>query len=111
METDVMKTLIAAVSLILSASAAMAEAPCQDPVTIPCQKACAVMGAKYVLSMREQSLQANVQVKAVRVGNPLDRGDLAAAQRLASFAGLSLDYIDGLTTQQINGAIAAYCPR
>ena len=106
-----MKTLMAAVTLILSASAAMAEAPCQNPISLPCQKACAVMGAKYVLSIREQNLQTGVQVKAVRAGNPFDRGDLAAAQRLASFAGLSLDYIDGLTMQQINGAIAAYCPR
>jgi hypothetical protein len=51
-----MKTLVAAVTLILSASAAMAEAPCQNPVAPECQKACAVMGAKYVLAMRNQTL-------------------------------------------------------
>jgi hypothetical protein len=36
---------------------------------------------------------------------------LANAQHLSRIAGLSLDYIDGLTMRQVNGAIAAYCPR
>jgi hypothetical protein len=107
-ETDVMKTLVAATALLLSASAAMAEAPCQNPVAPSCQKACAVVGAKYVLAIRERSLQAGAHVQTVRA----DAGEpLASAQHLARLADLSLDYIDGLTVRQINGAIAAYCPR
>lgn len=58
-----MKTLISAVALILSASTAMAEAPCQNPVAPACQKACAVMGAKYILLIRERSLATTVQVQ------------------------------------------------
>jgi len=86
----------------------MADAPCQNPVVPACQKACAVMGAKYVLAMRERTLQAGIRVQTVRA----DAGEpLANAQYLARFAGLSIDYIDGLTVRQINGAIAAYCPR
>jgi hypothetical protein len=103
-----MKTPLAALTLILPVSAAMAEAPCQNPVAPECQKACAVMGAKYVLAMRSRTLQAGVRVQTVRA----DAEDpLANAQRLARFAGLSLDYIDGLTMRQVNGAIAEYCPR
>ena len=44
-----MNPLIPATVLLLSASAAMADAPCENPVAPVCQKACAVMGAKYVL--------------------------------------------------------------
>ena len=46
-----MKILIAALSLALTASAAMAEAQCENPRAEPCRKACAVMGAKFVLSI------------------------------------------------------------
>ena len=107
-----MKTLMAAVTLFLSASAAMAEAPCQNPVAPACQKACAAMGAKYVLSMRQQNLQSHMPVRAIRVGDSEDNaGSLENAERLARLAGLSRDYIDGLTAREISGAIAAYCPR
>jgi hypothetical protein len=102
------KTLISAMVLLLSASAAMAEAPCQNPVATACQKACAVMGAKYVLAMREQNLQAGARIQIVRADA---EKPLASAQHLARFADLSLDYIDGLTVREISGAIAAYCPK
>lgn len=105
-----MRTLLAATALLLSASAAMAEAPCENPAAQICQKACAAMGAKYVLLLRERQLGA--QVQPVRAGDPLDRtGSLENAERLARLAGLSLDYIDGLPAGQISRAIAAYCPR
>jgi hypothetical protein len=45
-----MKPLIPAIALILSASAALADAPCEDPSAQLCQKACAVMAAKFVLA-------------------------------------------------------------
>jgi hypothetical protein len=112
LETDAMKTLIAAVALTLSASAAMAEAPCENPVAQACQKACAVMGAKYVLSVRRKDAQPAARVQAVRVDSAEDNtGSLERAQHLARIAGLSLDYIDGLTLSQSKAAIAAYCPR
>ena len=49
-----MKTLLAAATLILSASAAMAGAPCENPSAELCQKACAVMAAKFVLATHPQ---------------------------------------------------------
>lgn len=104
-ETEIMKTLIAVVALLLSASTAVAEAPCENPVTLACRQGCAVMGAKYVLMMREPNLLTTVRVQTDNVG-PLEN-----AQRLARFAGLSLPYIASLTMQQINGAIAFSCPR
>jgi hypothetical protein len=107
-----MKTLIAAATLILSVSAAMAQAPCEAPRAPACQKACAVMGAKFVLSMRDRSRGTRAPVQAVRMIDPVDSDpSLASAQRLASFAGLSLDYIDALTVQQISRAIVTYCPK
>jgi hypothetical protein len=110
-ETDVMKTLVAAVTLILSASTAMAEAPCENPAAELCQKACAVMGAKYVL-MHQQSSRANASIHPVRADMSADNpGWRENAERLATIAGLSLDYIDGLTLQQSKAAVAAYCPR
>jgi len=105
-----MKTLLTAAALLLTASAAMAEAPCENPTAQICQKACAVMGAKYMLSVREQQLPA--RVRSVRAGDPLDQtGSFENAERLARFAGLSLDYIDGLPVEQISRAVATYCPR
>jgi hypothetical protein len=110
METDVMKTLIAAVTLLLTALPALAGAPCQNPLTPSCQKACAVMGAKFVLAARPQSLLTPVQT--VRANDTLDAGGaMDNARRLARLAGVSLDYIDGMTLQEINGAIAASCRR
>ena len=107
-----MKMLIAAATFILSASAAMAEVPCQSPVASDCQKACAMIGAKYILSMREQSLQTGAHLQMVRAEEPADNpGSLENAQRLARIAGLTLDYIDGMTWPQGKAAIAAYCPR
>jgi hypothetical protein len=103
-----MKTLIPALALILSAFAAMAEAPCQNPVVPACEKACAVMGAKYILWIRGRDLPAGAQLQTVSTDS---QDALASAQHLASFAGLSLDYIDGLPMQQVKQAIAAYCPR
>ena len=100
-----MKALISVVALLLSASTAVAEAPCENPVTLACRQACAVMGAKYVLLMRESNLPTTVRVHTDNVGS------LDNAQRLARFAGLSLPYIASLTVQQINGAIALSCPR
>jgi hypothetical protein len=64
------------------------------------------MGAKYVLSRRQQSLA----VRAIPVGDAND-SVLAAAQQLARFAGFTLDYIDGLTVPQISRDIVAYCPK
>jgi hypothetical protein len=104
-ETEIMKTLISVAALLLSASTAMAEAPCENPVTPACRQACAAMGAKYVLLMREPNLLTAVRVQADNVGS------LDNTQRLARFAGLSLPYIASLTVQQINGAIALSCPR
>jgi hypothetical protein len=100
-----MKTLISVVALLLSASTAVAEAPCENPVTLACRQACAVMGAKHVLSMREPNPLTTVRVQTDDVGS------LDSAQRLARFAGLSLPYIARLTVQKINGAIASSCPR
>lgn len=107
-----MKTPIAAAIFILSASAAMAEAPCQNPVASDCQKACAMIGAKYILLMREQSLQPGAHFQMVRAEEPADNpGSLENAQRLARIAGLTLDYIDGMTWPQSKATVAAYCPR
>jgi hypothetical protein len=104
-ETEIMKTLISVVALLLSASTAVAEAPCKNPVTLACRQTCAVMGAKYVLLMRDPNLPTTVPVQTDNVGS------LDNAERLARFAGLSLPYIASLTVQQIHGAIALSCPR
>jgi hypothetical protein len=107
-ETDVMKMLVAAVTLILSASAAMAEAPCENPVSPPCEKACAAMGAKYVLWRREQDRPGVAQLQTVSANS---ESPLAAAHRLAGIAGLSLDYVDALSMRQVSQAVETYCPR
>lgn len=103
-----MKTPMAAMALLLSASAAMAEAPCQSPVGLECQKACAVMGAKYVLWRREQDRPAAVQLQTVSANSD---SPLAAARRLAGFAGLSIDYVDNLSMRAVRQAVEATCPR
>ena len=103
-----MKVLVATVTLILSASAAMAEAPCQSPLGAECQKACAVMGAKYVLWRREQDRSAAAQLQTVSASSD---NPLAAARRLASFADLSIDYVDHLSMREVRQAVEASCPR
>ena len=103
-----MKMLVAAVTLMLSASAAIAEAPCQSPVGLECQKACAVMGAKYVLWRREQDRPAAAQLQTVSASSD---NPLAAARRLASLAGLSIDYVDNLSMGEVRQAVEASCPR
>ena len=102
-----MKMLMAAAVLVLSTSAAMAEAPCQNPVLLSCQKACAAMGAKLVLTTRKQ----NMSVRPVRASDADSFGTLEDAERLARLSGLSLAYIDGLTVREVRAAIAGYCPR
>ena len=103
-----MTPLLPAMILLLSASAAMADAPCQNPVVPACRKACAVMGAKYVLWRREQDRPgvAQLQIVSANSDNPL-----AAARRLASFAGLSLEYVDGLSMNEVRRTVEASCPR
>ena len=103
-----MNPLIPAAILLLSASAAMADAPCENPVVPVCQKACAVMGAKYILWRREQDRPgvAQLQIVSANSDNPL-----AAARRLASFAELSLDYVDGLSMGEVRRTVEASCPR
>ena len=115
-----MKTLIAALTLALTASTAMAEAQCENPRAEPCRKACAVMGAKFVLSMREQALEMRAAARAAQTERPtptklglisFDTDQTGAgARRLAYFAGLSLHYIDGMTFQEIRRAVDEYCP-
>jgi hypothetical protein len=107
-----MKTLLAAATLILSASAAMAGAPCENPSAELCQKACAVMAAKFVLATHPQSHATGTPVRAAWVDNSDDNpGSLENAQRLAASAGLSLDYINGMTLTQSRAAVLAYCPK
>lgn len=106
-----MKTLMAAVSLLLSASAALAGAPCQNPAVPACETACAALGAKLALSLRQQGAMPGGQVQKIGTGKSLDDDGFAGAQRLAHLARLSLDYIGGMTVQQARGAVAAYCPK
>jgi hypothetical protein len=107
-----MKPLLAALALILSASAALADAPCENPSTQLCQKACAVMAAKLVIATHPRSHSAATPVRAAWADNSDDNpGSAENAQRLAGIAGLSLDYINGLTLQQSKAAVVAYCPK
>ena len=100
-----MKALILLTVVILSVSPAMAEEPCRSPIDAACQKACSVMGAKYILLMREKSFTTPVRAQVDSWQSIED------AHRLADFAGLPLSFIDRLTVQQINRAIAAFCPQ
>jgi hypothetical protein len=115
-ETDVMKTLIAALTLALLASPAFAEAPCQNPSTSRCQKACAIMGAKLALSMREQALATRAQESdghtfdaTVRLTSLRTRDALEGAQRLARLAGFSLQDIDKMTLRDVSAAVVKNC--
>ncbi len=103
-----MKLFVAAVTLIVSTSAAMAEAPCESPATSSCRQACAVMGAKYVLWQRERDTTAGATFQTVSDNS---ENPLAAAHRLAGMAGLSLDYVDALSMREVRQAVEAYCPR
>jgi hypothetical protein len=105
-----MKILIAALTLALTASAAMAEAPCENPSALPCRKACAVMGARFALSMREQALEMRAATPKLDLTSFDTDETLAGARRLASFAGLSLRYIDAMTLPEIRRAVNEYCP-
>lgn len=116
-EISDMKTLTAAAALILSATTAMAEAPCQNPRTTPCQQACAMMGAKYVLLLRQPAQQTPARVLPIRASNSLAiapaslvaGGSLEAAQRLAHIAGFSVEDIGGMKLPDISSAIAESC--
>ena len=99
-----MKALLFLAVLILSTAPAMAEEPCRNPADMLCQRACSIMGAKYILLMRGSSFTTPVRARGDRFQSIED------AQRLANFAGLSLSVIDRLTVQQINRAIVAFCP-
>lgn len=107
-----MKPLIPALAFILSASAALAEAPCENPSTQLCQKACAVLATKFVLAAHPQNHSAATPVRAAWGDNSDDNpGSAEIAQRLAGIAGLSLDYINALPLQQSKAAVVAYCPK
>jgi hypothetical protein len=115
-----MKTLIAPLILVLTASTAMAGAPCENPHMLPCQKACAVMGAKFALTMHEQAVEMRTLESAVRARRSMPMLDLTSlhatatqqdAEYLARFAGVSLTYIEGMTLKEAKRAVDEYCPR
>ena len=99
-----MKTLIAAI-FALSASSALAQAPCENPTALPCQKACAVIGAKLVLAER-QNAGATVRLTTLSSESAPD-----SAQRLARLAGVSLIDIDRMTLRDASDGVANSCPR
>ena len=101
-----MKTLIAALMIALTASSAMAEAPCESPPTLPCQKACAAMGAKFVMSMRQDRQNA---INVVKSSATYSAGMVERARHLAGFAGVSLQDIDRMTLHDLAGAVGEYC--
>jgi hypothetical protein len=105
-----MKMLITAMTLALTASAAMAEARCENPRAEPCRKACAVMGARFALSMREQALEMRAATPKLDLTSFDTDETLVGARRLAYFAGLSLQYIDAMTLPEIRRAVDEYCP-
>jgi hypothetical protein len=115
-----MKTLIAPLILVLMASSAMAEAPCENPHMLPCQKACAVMGAKFALTMHDHALEMRALENAVQARRSTPMLDLTSlhatatqgdAEYLARFAGVSLSYIQGMTLKEAKRAVDDYCPR
>jgi 4-pyridoxate dehydrogenase len=115
-----MKTALAAVTLLMTVSAALAEAPWENPSAPQCQKACALMGAKFALSMREQALKTQAQILAVQSGRPAPRVDLTSfdndatlggVRYLAQIAGRSLHDINGMTLREARHAVEQYCPQ
>ncbi|MBV9554652.1 MAG: hypothetical protein JO032_17865 [Alphaproteobacteria bacterium] len=98
-----MRTIAAVAALILSASAAMAEAPCENPLAPPCQKACAALGAKLILATR----RAGVQPVSAADG----AGTMGGALHLARRSGRSVDYIEGVPFPRLREAVRASCPR
>jgi hypothetical protein len=112
-----MKILLAAVILALTSSVAIAEAPCESPRTLPCQKACALMGAKFVLAMREQTLEIEqVSQETASRGRVVLSSTgantwqmLENAQRLAGFAGVSLQEVDRMRLRDLGAAVDRYC--
>ena len=100
-----MKTLIAATIFALSASSALAQAPCENPTALPCQKACAVIGAKLVLAERQN---AGAMVRLTTLSS---EGAPDSAQRLAHLAGVSLIDIDRMTLRDASDGVAKYCRR
>ena len=115
-----MKTLIVPVMLLLTASTAMAQAPCENPIAPSCQKACAIMGAKFALTMHEQALEMRSLESAVQAKSAKPKLDLtslhatatqADADQLARSAGVSLQSIDGITLREAKRAVDEFCPR
>jgi hypothetical protein len=112
-----MKTLLAALILALTSSVAMGQAPCENPRTLPCQKACALMGAKFVLAMRKQALEIEQLSRAtasrarlVVSADETNTGQmLENAQRLAGFAGVSLQEVDRMRLRDLSAAVDQYC--
>ena len=112
-----MKTLLAALILAMTSSVAMGQAPCENPRTLPCQKACALMAAKFVLSMRAQTLEIE---QMSRETGARARLFLSAdgtntwqmpenARRLAEIAGVSLQEVDGMRPRDLRAAVEQYC--
>jgi hypothetical protein len=115
-----MKMLMAPLMLVLMASTAKAGAPCENPHMLPCQKACAVMGAKFALTMHEQALEMRTLESAVQARRSTPMLDLTSlhatatqedAEYLARVAGVSLPYIQGMTLKEAKRAVDEYCPR
>jgi hypothetical protein len=113
-----MKMLMAALILALTSSVAMGQAPCENPRALPCQKTCALMGAKFVLAMREQILEieqlsretasrARLVVSAADGTNTWQM--LENARRLAGFAGVSLQEVDRMRLRDLGAAVDRYC--
>jgi hypothetical protein len=98
-----MKTIAAAAALFLSASAALAEAPCENPVAPPCQKACAAMAAKLVLATRRPSLQP------VSTGDADAVGTTEGVQKLARLSGLTIDELERMPLSGLRRAVVSYC--
>jgi hypothetical protein len=98
--------LIAAIALLLPTAAALAGAPCENPAEPLCRRACAVMGARFALSVRQHDERPSaLQVAVGGEDTPED-----AAVRLAHMAGLPLDDIAGMTLRDTAAAVAKYCP-
>lgn len=112
-----MKTLLAALILALTSSVAMGQAPCENPRTPPCQKACALIAAKFVLSMRAQTLEIEQLSRETASRGRVVLSSSGAntwqmlenAQRLAGLAGVSLQEVDGMRLRDLGAAVEQYC--